>query len=218
MSSTPPRSRPCLRVGLTGGIASGKSSVEQQLVNAGIPVLDADAVTHQLLRDDKALQGSIINTFGPEVLSKDGSINRRVLGRMVFKDESKRLTLGTLIHPKVREAIDAFFSQQQANPLAIASVALIYENNLVNRFDTVWLVTCPPEQQRERLIHTRGMTPEEADRRLAAQLPINEKIRRAEAEKHPIIDNSGNLQQLSEQVNALLHSVVQLNEGSGAPR
>jgi dephospho-CoA kinase len=193
-------------IGLTGGIASGKSVVEGMLQALGIPVIDADAVVHALLAHDTALQDEIRDRFGESIFVKDASgaptIDRSALGRVVFADADQRKQLEGLIHPKVRARIRQFFDAQEAAPVSVASIPLLFETGMPDmaprpyRLDAIWVVYATEAQQYERLCTTRGMSDEAIQARLASQCPLSEKRRLADL----VIDNSGPLAQTRLQV------------------
>lgn len=181
-----------LRIGLTGGIASGKTVVRRLFERAGIPMLDADAVTHGYLAPGGALVPAVRAKFGPGILAADGGVDRKALGARVFVDPGARHWLNGLTHPRIREEIAAFLEAREREGCAAAGVeaALLIETGGAAAYDRVVVVHCEPEMQVERLLgRTPGMTAEEARLRLAAQLPPEEKVRRAT----DVLDTGGSL-------------------------
>lgn len=176
------------RIGLTGGIASGKSTVARMLVAKGVPVVDADL----LAREAVAPGGPALEAIGrlwPAVIREDGSLDRKALGAVVFADPSAREALNSIVHPVIRrlsheklEAIEA-----TGAPLAVYEAALLFENGIDTEMDGTLLVAAPTEVQIRRLLERDGISEDEARSRLAAQLPLEEKIRRATW----VLDNDG---------------------------
>ena len=178
-----------LRVGLTGGIAAGKTTVRRVFERSGIPMLDADALTHALLAPGGELVETVEQAFGPEVRSPSGGIDRKALGARVFASGAERERLNRIVHPRVRELIHAFLDRSEGEGRRAAGVeaALMIETGSAAIYDRVAVVHCPPEQQVERLVARSGMSPGEARLRIAAQLPAAEKARRADH----LVDASG---------------------------
>lgn len=166
-----------LKVGLTGGIACGKSVVRARLAERGLATLDADAVVHELLGPGTETTRKIGERFGPGVLSPDGSVDRKALGAIVFRDEASRRALNAIVHPRVWEAIDDFFreAERRGERLAIVDAALMVETGSYRHYDRVVVVHCRAEQQIERLMKRDALSREEAEGRLRAQMPIDEK-------------------------------------------
>lgn len=182
-----------LRVGLTGGIACGKSVVRRRLEERGVPTLDADAVVHELLGPGTETTRAVARAFGEDVLAREGGVDRKALGRIVFADESARAKLNAIVHPRVYDAIEAFLAdaERAGAPLAVVDAALMVETGSSERYDRVIVVHCRPEQQLERLEARDGISNEEARRRVAAQMPIEEKV----AHAHELVDTSGTLEE-----------------------
>jgi dephospho-CoA kinase len=191
-----------LRLGITGGIGSGKSAVAAMLREMGFPALDADSLAHKLVEPGQAAYNDVVHAFGREILGKDGRIDRAKLASIVFADRAKLDRLNAIVHPLVGEAMDRQFGEWQAegtHDIAFVEAALIVEAGLHKRLDGLVVAWCTPEQQLERL-RARKMSEEEARHRIAAQLPIAEKLRYA-TEK---IDCSGSLEETRRQVEALV--------------
>lgn len=193
--------RPMLRLGITGGIASGKSTVAAMLRELAFPVLDADSLAHKLVEPGQAAYNGVVRAFGREILGKDGRVDRARLASIVFADRAKLDRLNAIVHPRVGEAMDRQFEEWQAagtHQIAFVEAALIVEAGLHKKLDGLVVAWCRPDQQLERL-RARNMSEEEARSRIAAQLPIAEKLRYA-TEK---IDCSGTLEETRRQVEAL---------------
>ncbi len=170
-----------LRLGLTGGIASGKSTVSAMLRELGFPVLDADSMAHELIEPGSGAYDEIVREFGESVLSADKKVDRSALAKIVFADPAKLQKLNAFVHPHVEETIIsrlAELEREGSHCAVFVEAALIIEAGLDKKLDGVVVVWCKPEQQIERLV-ARGMSEEDARRRMAAQLPVEEKVRQA---------------------------------------
>ncbi len=190
-------------VGLTGGIASGKSLVADYFQQLGVPIIDTDEIARQVVAPGQPAWQRLRENFGTEYFLPDGSLDRAALARRVFADPAARRCLEAITHPAIFAEVDrriiAFQQRPAPPPLIIVVVPLLYEVEAESRFDAVIVVNATPAQQRERLQRTRGYTPEAVDARLAAQLPLKEKVRRADY----LIDNSGDLDATRAQVRCL---------------
>jgi dephospho-CoA kinase len=189
-------------VGLTGGIASGKSTFAAALRELGAPVLDADALARQAVRRGTPALEEVVRAFGPEVLGADGELDRPRMAARVFSDPSARARLEAVVHPAVRRAVAAETARLAAagQDLAFYDVPLLYETGLDAGLECVVVVYAPPEVQRSRLASRDGIGPEEASARLAAQMPIEEKARRADV----LVVNDGDVAALREKARAVL--------------
>lgn len=179
-----------LRVGLTGGIAGGKTTVARIFRELGAQVIDADRVSRDLVQPNSAVLGRIARAFGKEVLHADGRLDRGRLGEIVFADPAKRRVLEGLLHPLILAEIDRRidgFSRTDPEGITVVEAALIVELGRQGEFDRLVVVWATEEQQLRRLIAREGLSFEEARRRLAAQMPLDEKCRAA----HYVVDNSG---------------------------
>jgi dephospho-CoA kinase len=186
-----------LVVGVTGNIASGKSTVLAMLGERGAQTIDADAVYHRLIAPGLPLWSALRDRFGPGIIGPEGTIDRGALGKIVFGDPAALADLDALTHPAVIAAIDAEVAASDAAVVAIGAVKLI-ESGHADHCDRVWLVTCDPEEQVARLMRRNGLSREDAQQRVAAQPPLAPKLLRADA----VIDNSGDLASTREQVDA----------------
>ncbi len=182
-----------LRIGLTGGIASGKTTVRRVFERAGIPMLDADALTHEFFAPGGELVEEVAGHFGSEVVDPDGGIDRKTLGARVFADPAEREWLNGVVHPRIWQRIGTFLEQREAEGRRVAGVeaALMVETGSAANYDRLVVVVCRPEQQFERLAARSGMSAEEARLRLAAQMDPLEKARRAD----DLVDASGTVEE-----------------------
>jgi dephospho-CoA kinase len=190
-----------LRLGLTGGIASGKSAVAAMLRDMGFAVLDADSLAHKLVEPGQAAYDEVLKEFGPAVAAPDGRIDRAKLSAIVFHDRAKLGRLNAIVHPRVAEVVFRQFEEwerQGTRDAAFVEAALLIESGIHKSLDGLIVAWCEPEQQLERLL-ARGLNEAEARRRIAAQLPVEEKLRYA-TEK---INCSGSLDETRHQVEAL---------------
>jgi dephospho-CoA kinase len=190
-----------LKFGLTGGIASGKSAVAAILRELGFPVLDADSISHKLMEPGQTAHDEILQAFGDDLADSSGGIDRHKLAAIVFSDSTKLAKLNSILHPRVDQIIfdqlDAW-QKSGAHSAAFVEAALLIEAGMASRLDGLVVAWCTPEQQLERL-RARGMSEMEARRRMAAQLPIDEKLKHATY----TINCSGTLEETRAQVQAL---------------
>jgi dephospho-CoA kinase len=171
---------------------------------AGATILDADRVTHDLLRDDAEVRDAILDAFGSTVLSDDGHIDRRSLGRIVFADPQALRMLEDIVHPAVRRRIRTELAKLPADSVAVIDAVKLLEGELRTLVQSVWWVTARPEQQLERLTRTRGLSEVDARARIAAQPRLD----RWRDRVNVIIDNSGSLTETRSQVRAAIDSAV----------
>lgn len=190
-----------LRLGLTGGIASGKSAVAAMLREMGFHVLDADSLAHKLIEPGQPAHSEVLAAFGKEIIGANSHIDRAKLGAVVFADRAKLDILNAIVHPRVRDAIFHQFDEWQRHgtrDAAFVEAALLVEAGFTKNLDGLVVAWSTPEQQFERL-RSRGLSEAEAQRRIAAQLPVAEKLRQATE----TIDCSGSLENTRRQVEAL---------------
>ncbi len=176
-------------IGLTGGIATGKSSVAVFFTELGIPVIDADQLARDAVLSGSPALKQIISLFGDEIVTQDGSLNRKRLGELVFPDLEKRRQLEAILHPEIRKRAEEHIASAAAagHKRVIYMAPLLIETGAVNRVDTVWVVTVRPEIQLERLMRRDGISCEQAQRIISTQMPLSDKERRGNV----VIDNSG---------------------------
>lgn len=173
------------RIGLTGGIGTGKSFVLGHLARCGVPTLDTDAVSREVVRRGTPAFGAVVARFGSAVVAPDGELDRQALGRIVFADETARRDLEAIVHPAVWQSVEAWLAAQAAP--SVVAVPLLFETGAESRFDRVLLTDCPPETQVARVMARDGLTAEAVGARVSAQMPAQERRRRAQA----VIDTSG---------------------------
>jgi dephospho-CoA kinase len=187
-----------LRVGLTGGIGSGKSEVAKRLAAHGAVVIDADALAREVVAPGTEGLAEVVKEFGEDVLTNDGALDRAALARIVFADPAARRRLEAIVHPRVRARAAALEAKAvAADPTAVVvhEIPLLVETGQADDFDVVIVVDVPEETQVERLVR-RGMTRDEALSRIAAQASRQERLAHATI----VIDNSGDLDDLDEKV------------------
>ena len=194
-----------LKVGLTGGIAAGKSVVGEMFAAQGAHVVQADQISHQLMQPGQAVYQEVVDHFGAGILDPDGSVNRARLGELAFgrpQQPSRVQELNQIVHPAVIRRQEEWMSEvggRDPHAIALVEAALILEAGMAGRFDRLVVVTCRPEQRIERWAQRLKVDQEtarrEVARRMAAQLPDEEKIKAADY----VIDNSGSLDETSRQ-------------------
>lgn len=188
-------------LGITGGIATGKSSVVQHFIDLGFPVVDADIIARHLLDQNMPAYNEVVKVFGSEILQENGEINRQALGALVFNHPDKLKQLDELMAPFLQESILAAIKQASQNQkLVIVDVPLMYEKGYDEWMDQVAVVYCTPNQQIKRLMQRNQLTEKEAKQRIDSQLPIEMKKLLAEV----VFDNSNDLTQTIQQVDTWL--------------
>src|SRR5699024_3341765 len=188
-------------LGITGGIATGKSSVVQHFIDLGFPVVDADIIARHLLDQNEQAYNEVVKIFGSEILQENGEINRQALGALVFNHPDKLKQLDELMAPFLQESILAAIKQASQNQkLVIVDVPLMYEKGYDEWMDQVAVVYCTPNQQLKRLMQRNQLTEKEAKQRIDSQLPIEMKKLLAEV----VFDNSNDLTQTIQQVDTWL--------------
>ena len=200
--------------GLTGGIASGKSTVARILEEFGAQVIDADRVGHELLRRPHPVHQQVVARFGQGILGPDGEIDRKLLGAMVFADPQRLRELSAIVHPSLIARVDELAAQLRAGrpgAVIVVDAAVIYEAGVADSFAKILVAWCRPEQQIQRLMAKTGLSREEALRRVASQIPTEEKRRRADY----VIDCSGSLAVTRTQAEALYPEIKRLAEAEG---
>lgn len=188
-----------LKVGLTGGIGSGKSEVTRRLAALGAYVVDADVLAREVVEPGTPGLAAVAAEFGAEVLRPDGSLDRDRLGAIVFADPAARARLNAIVHPLVGAATAERFAAAPADAIVVHDVPLLVEVGLAAAYDVVIVVAATPETQGSRLVRARGMSADEARSRIAAQAPLADKLAVADF----VITNDGSLDDLDRQVQAV---------------
>lgn len=192
------------KIALTGGIATGKSYVAGRFREAGVPIVDADLLAREVVLPGTPALAAIRKRFGPDAVRRDGTMDRIRVGQIIFKDKRARLDLEAIIHPAVVKAINDFFNAlPKRTPFAVADIPLVFETNREKDFDAIIVVACPRDMQLQRLMERNKLSKEDAEKRIAAQLPIDQKVKKATY----VISNDGTFEQTDAQVDALIASL-----------
>jgi dephospho-CoA kinase len=198
-----------LRVGLTGGIACGKSTVAAMLRDRDIPILDADPLVHEMMESGQPVYQEVVREFGAGILAPDKRIDRGKLGAIVFADHKRLERLNQITHPRVTDVITKWFAALDRSggpPIAIVEAALLVEAGYRDKLDRLVVIRCDPEQQMARL-RARGLTEEQARQRANSQMPINEKAKLAD----DVIETTGSLDDTEQQVGRLVERLGRLS-------
>lgn len=203
-----------LKVGLTGGIACGKSNALRHFGKLGAFTIDADLISRQVVQPGKPAYNEIAKEFGPSILNQDGTINRKMLGKLVFSDESSRLRLNEIIHPHIlaeeNRQIDHFINSQPRahSPVIVVDAALMIEAGSYRKYDVLIVVYCPTSVQLNRLKSREQISEAEAQQRIDSQLSLLEKAKFGDY----VIDTTGKLADTFEQVRHIYLEIVQRYE------
>lgn len=199
-----------LSVGLTGNVASGKSSVARLFAAWGAVVIDADAIVHQLQQPGTAVFDAMVEAFGSSILAEDGTLDRGVLRALIFRDPAARKTLNAITHPAVRTRRDQMMAEarQAGTPIVVQDIPLLFEVLDPASFDAVILVDAPIETRRARMEQIRGLDPETAQAMIDAQIPSEQKRARATY----VIDNDGSLEDLEARARAVWDDLIRRND------
>jgi len=193
-----------LTIGLTGNIATGKSTVLADLAARGAAIIDADKLAHRALTPDGPAYAAVAAAFGPTILAADGAIDRKALGAIVFADPAALAQLEALVHPVVFALAQAEIAATTAPVVVIEAIKLLESGRLLHLCDEVWVVVADEATQLRRLLQTRGMTDVEAHRRMAAQSPQAEKVKQATR----VIENNGDRRALHAQLDRIWNEVM----------
>lgn len=189
------------KIALTGGIATGKTYVSDRLRAAGVPIVDADILAREVVALGTPALAAIRQRFGPDVIRRDGTMDRIRVGQIIFKDKRARQDLEAIIHPAVQKAIDKYFAAlPKKTPFAVADIPLLYETGRETQFSDVIVVACPRAMQLSRVIERNQLSKEDAERRLAAQWPIEKKVEKATY----VIKTDGTFDETNAQVDRLI--------------
>lgn len=201
------RSVPMLNVGLTGGIATGKSTVVRMLVGKGARVIDHDGLVHTLQEPGQPVWKRIVEAFGRDILDADERIDRKKLGALVFDNEQRRKALEGIVHPAVLEEAQRQrdeIAHEDGQAIVLSDIPLLLEVGMQGLFDLILLVYAPPELQIRRVMKRNKMTRDEAVARLKAQMPIDEKLRTADV----VIRNDGTMRDLEKRVDEVWQELL----------
>lgn len=193
-----------LKVGLTGSIGCGKSSLSNILKKYDIPIIDADIKGREIY-ENKELLRDIEKSFGSSVINKDGTLNRKNLGKIVFNDDYKLEKLNSLTHPVIQNMIKDDLNKYEkfGKKIAVVDAALLIEAGFMNMLDTLVVVTCSEEVQLQRVVLRDNCSEEDAMGRIKSQMPQDEKVKYAEF----VVDNSGTIEQLEKEAEKLINSL-----------
>jgi dephospho-CoA kinase len=197
-----------VRVGLTGGIASGKSTVAELLVELGAVLIDGDALAREVVARGTPGLAQVVEEFGAELLTPEGDLDRPALGRIVFSDESARRRLEAITHPLIFERYAELEAAAPPDAVVVHDIPLLAESGRADTFDAVIVVDVPAEVQVERMMRDRGWTREEAESRIAAQASREDRLAIATY----VIDNTGTLEELRARVEAVYKELAGLGE------
>jgi dephospho-CoA kinase len=193
-----------LIIGLTGNIATGKSTVLHYLRSKGAYVIDADKLTHKAMQLNGPAYAPIIETFGPGIVKPDGSIDRTALGQIVFGDQSELRKLEAIVHPAVFCLAKEELAKTDADLVIVEAIKLLESQRLLTLCKEIWVTTAAPDVQMRRLMEQRGMTELEARQRMAAQSPQVEKVKHATR----VIANNGTPEELYAQLDVLWNELT----------
>ncbi len=199
---------PRILIGLTGNIATGKSTVAHALRDLGATVIDADHAARVVVAKGRPALAEIVKSFGAAMLQADGELNRAALGKVVFNDAARLHQLEAIVHPAVRVEMERQLAVLPADSVAVIEVIKLFESGWADRCDEVWVTHCRPEEQVARLIGSRGMSEADARVRVAAQNPQADKLARADV----VIDTSGTHEETQTRV---AREWKRIGEGSG---
>ncbi|MFE3598491.1 dephospho-CoA kinase [Streptomyces sp. NPDC059142] len=194
-----------LRMGLTGGIGSGKSEVSRLLTGFGAVLIDSDRIAREVVAPGTPGLAAVLAEFGPDVRTSEGALDRPALGRIVFGDPERLRALNAIVHPLVRARSAELEAQAGPDAIVVHDVPLLVENGMAGLYDLVVVVDATPETQLDRLVRLRGMTEHAARERMAAQ--ATREARRAVADL--VIDNDGPLERLEPQVRAVWRTATE---------
>ncbi len=192
---------PIRKIALTGGIATGKTYVADRLRAAAVPIIDADVLAREVVALGTPALAAVRQRFGPDVIRRDGTMDRIRVGQIIFKDKRARQDLEAIIHPAVQKAIDKYFATlPKKTPFAVADIPLLFETGRQGQFADVIVVACPRPMQLQRVMERNQLSKEDAERRLAAQWPIEKKTEKATY----VIRTDGTFDETNAQVDKLI--------------
>ena len=197
-----------LNVGLTGGIASGKSTVATMYAEHGAHLIDFDGLAHEVQEPEKPAWREVVNQFGEGILQPDKKIDRIKLGNIVFADKEKLIELNNIVHPLVYQEWHARLEKigkKEKHAIILSDIPLLFEGNMQNLFDLTMLVLIAPKEQIRRLMTRNGVSKEDAEKRLKSQMPISEKISLSDI----VIDNEGSFSETEKRVGQVWRELLQ---------
>lgn len=195
-------------VGVTGGIATGKSAVVEQFRQLGAAVISADELAREIVRPGEEALAQLVARFGQDILQADGTLDRKALAEIIFADPAARQDLNQITHPAIARLAAARIAslQRQGEALVIYEAPLLFEAGAESRVDRVLVVTAPAEVQRRRLMARDGLDDQAAQARITAQMPLADKVRRADF----VVENAGSIDELATQVRELYGRLLML--------
>jgi dephospho-CoA kinase len=198
-----------LKVGLTGGIACGKSHILREFHKLGVYTIDADEIAHSVILPSTSAYKELLDTFGKDILASDDTIDRKTLGQVIFSDEEARQKLNEIVHPQVRQEEARLTSEFEAvkdpkSPIIMVDAALMVETGSYRKYDFIVVAYCYPKIQLRRLMSREGLSEEKAIQQIRSQMPLLDKIKYADY----IIENSSRLSETNEQVKHVFTELV----------
>ena len=203
MSLTKKSKKGPFTLGITGTIASGKSSAGKILQELGVPVIDTDHIVHEILAKDPTVIKAVKDRFGEEVLTNEGKVDREKLGKVVFSDHEAKKSLEAIVHPATIMQCRKLIEEKNDNPVVAILVPLLFEARLESEYDEIWTIFTDEAILKERLAKRNGLDSVEIEKRLGAQMSQNEKVMRA----NHVIDNSDSLENTRNQIKTLLSKI-----------
>lgn len=191
-----------LVIGLTGGIASGKSTVANMLRDKNIPIVDADIVAREVVEIGTDTYKKLVSEFGQEILNADKTLNRPKLGSIIFQNQEKREKLNSIMHPSIRTRMKEKTQKyiEEGHDVVVMDIPLLFESKLTHLVDKTLLVFVTEKTQLKRLMERNDLTEKEATDRINSQMPLSEKVKFS----HAVIDNNGSLANTQQQLNQIL--------------
>ena len=196
-------------VGVTGGIACGKSTVSKLLSKKGAVPINSDEIGHQLLKRGSPVMGALLEAFGADILDESGDVSRQKLGAIVFNDKAARERLNAIMHPPIVQQSRSVANKlvtEDANCIVLIDAPLLIEANSQDTVDVIVVVTASTQIQLQRLLENRSLSPAEVQARIDSQMPLSEKVRYADF----VVENSGTLEELERKVDDLWHEIRHL--------
>lgn len=190
-------------IGITGGIASGKSTVSEYIKSKGYPILDADVYARKVVEPGSEGLEKIVEAFGDSVLNKDGTMNRKAVGEIIFNDKEKREVLNNITHPRIRQMMNEERDRLLETTHVFQDIPLLFENGIENQMDEIIVVYVEEDVQIKRLMERNGLSYKDAKARVDSQMSLNDKKSRADV----VFDNSKSIEELYKQIDDYLNSL-----------